>query len=314
MKLHLGKLDLQIVRELSLNGPASICALSIALKRSKSRISKSATYLESEGFIRKEGSRRVMKLHLSNYTYTQALKNLISQYPHIDFSRLLAGSALKILLPLICMEKMSISEISQTAKRSRISVVRVFSKLREAGIVAGDGKNMYRINSLFNHLSEFLREFQYANNLAIAADFSPAASMPWHQCDEFLVRTHEEIKKEGFIPTCYEAMSNYGIPLMLTGDRYYFYAPGGKTFGIEDIALHTLLLEQTPRNIMYVLLLLGKNINNVDWRYLKNESGKYQMNGIVSALRQFIENHGAGRPGNFPSWDEYAAKAQEYGI
>jgi len=84
---------------------------------------------------------------------------------------------------------------------------------------------------------------------------------------------------------------------------------------LEDILLHTLLIE--PKNVRYVtyaLLLLKKIEGCIDRLYLQQEAERLGLSDEVNALLQFLEKRKRLSEQALPSWNEFAIKAKDYGV
>jgi DNA-binding MarR family transcriptional regulator len=314
MKLELSVLELRLLRELCLKEYKNIGELAKALRKSPTRVSIALKDLENKGFVEKKKVGISKKVVLSSNRHAVSFKTLLNQYPHIRFERLLSGSALEILLPLAFYHKMKLKDIARLSGCSEVTVRRAIKRLKEFGLVVGDRSFFYSIGSFYFWLAEFVRDFQDFINLRLALSFSSTSVVLWRWGTEFLIKTREEKKQENFFPTCYEKMSDYGIQLILTEYRYYLHSPFRRKLRVEDIALHTLFLEQTPRNLLYVLLLIAKNLGKIRWEYLEAESVKFKMEDVIQDMKKYLETRGTYRPKGFPGWGKFEAKAREYEI
>lgn len=305
---------MRLLKELCLNEYKNIGELARALKKSPTRVSIALRELEEKGFVEKRKRGVSKRVALSSNKHAVSFKTLLNQYPHIRFEKLLSGSALEVLLPLTFYHKKKLKDIAGASGYSEITVRRALKKLKMHGIVVADRDFHYSMGSFYFWLAEFIRDFQDFINLRLALSFSSTSVVLWRWGKEFLVKTREEKERENFLPTCYEKMADYGIQLILTGSRYYLYSPSRKELKVEDVALHTLFLEKTPRNLLYVLLLVARNLGEIEWEYLEAESVKFKGKDTVQGMKKYLETRGEHRPGGFPKWDEFEAKAGEYEI
>lgn len=310
MKLELGKQELKVLEELAFGEYRNISELAEALGRSPGRVSKVLRSLGEKGFVEKRKKGVSREVHLSGYKHAVSFKRMASQHPHMKFDELLHGSALEMLLPLT-YGKFKAREIAGLAGVSGVTVKRRLKELKEKGVVVRE-EGLYSIGPFYPWLADFIQEFQSSINWNLARSFSKTAVVLWERGKEFLMKAEEEKEVENFFPTCYEKMSGFGVNLVLTGSRYYFYSPRRERLRPEDVALHTLYLEKTPRNILYVLLLLAKN--PPEWGYMEREARKFGLEWLVKDISRYLETEGKHRPGYFPGWGEFKEKAGEYGI
>lgn len=260
MKLRLSALQLKILRSLCFKEYKNIDELAKGLNKSPSRVSVALKDLADKGFIETRKIGLSKQIVLSDNKHSSLLKTFISEYHHMKFEELLSGSTLEILLP-ITYSKVKFADIVRLSGCSERTVRRTMKKLKEFGMVTMDREFYYSIGPLHGLLSDFVKEFQSYLNIKSALSFSRTSVIPWQRGKEFLVKTSEEEKRRKWVfSTCYEKMYGYGVQLVLTNFRYYFYSPFKKHLKVEDVALHTLILDPTSsRNILYVLLLITKS-------------------------------------------------------
>jgi DNA-binding transcriptional regulator YhcF (GntR family) len=314
MELRLGELQLKIFRNLSSREYKNIAGLAKELNKSLTRVSIALKDLESKGFVETKKYGISKEMVLSDNKHSLLLKTFISEHYHMKFEKTLSGSTLEVLLPIAC-SKVKFQGIVMLSGCSSATVKRTIKKLREFGIVALDKEFYYFISLHHKLLSDFVKEFQSYINLKLALSFSNTSVILWQGGKEFLIKTGEERKKDNFFPTCYERMSGYGIKLLLTNFRYYFYSPFRRNIRMEDAVLHTLVLDTSDaRNILYVLMLIAKNVKKIRWNYLDKESGKFGLESVIKNIKDYVKNKGKPKPEFFPSWNEFTEKAEEYDI
>jgi hypothetical protein len=72
-----------------------------------------------------------------------------------------------------------------------------------------------------------------------------------------------------------------------------------------------------PNNVRYTtyaLLLLRKVHKQIDVTYLQKEAERYGLKNQIDAMLQFLETHIRPEGQSLPSWDEFALKAEDYGV
>lgn len=310
----MGELQLKILRKLSGREYKNIAGLAKELDKSQTRVSIALKDLESKGFVEAKKHGISKEMTLSDNKHSLLLKTFISEHYHMKFEKTLSGSTLEVLLSPAC-SKVKFQDIVALSGCSSATVKRTMKKLREFGIVALDREFYYSTSPHHKLLSDFVKEFQSYINLRLALSFSNTSVILWQGGKEFLVKTGEGRKKDNFFPTCYERMSDYGIKLLLTNFRYYFYSPFRRNIRMEDAVLHTLVLDPSDaRNILYVLMLIAKNAKKIRWKDLEKESSKFGLESAIKNVKDYIKNKGKPKPEFFPSWNEFTEKAGEYDI
>jgi hypothetical protein len=76
-----------------------------------------------------------------------------------------------------------------------------------------------------------------------------------------------------------------------------------------------LLLEpDNVRYTTYALLLLKKTEKQIDKTFLLQESEKLGFKNQIISMLQFLETRLRPQGQSFPTWEEFAIKAEDYGV
>jgi hypothetical protein len=180
--------------------------------------------------------------------------------------------------------------------------------------VSGDG--FYEINPRFSLLKDFLMEYQRSILEALVRSVSERAVILWQRDLECLIRLPKDINisQKGFLKTAISLFDEFSLPLM-TDFSIYFYSSNKERIRVEDAILHTLLIDRdNPRYTLYSLLLLKKQWIKIDKEYLLKEAQRLELSLLVNAMFQFLETKGVRRGLMLPTWEEFVAKADEYGV
>jgi predicted transcriptional regulator len=314
MKLELNALQLSILRSLSSVQYARAKELAKKVNRSLTRVSIALKDLKQKGFVDVEKTGISKRVAISTNNHSSLLKTFLIEHHYMKVEKVLSGPTLEILLSL-AYSKVKLSEIIEMSGYSERTVRKVMKKLKELGIVVTE--NFYYSKApAFELLYEFVKEFQHYLNIKKALSFSPDAVILWEKGKEFILKTQLEIKeRKNLFSTCFAKMHDFGIKLMLPGYRYYFYTPYKKRLKAEDVALHTLVVDKmSTRSILYVLLLITRNLKKIDVDYIKKEAEKFQLEEMIYHLFEYLKSKGKTKPPYFPAWGEFKSKAEEYGI
>lgn len=133
---------------------------------------------------------------------------------------------------------------------------------------------------------------------------------------ECLIRVPKDvnISQKFFLRTAVSRFNDFSLPLMTDFD-IYFYSSNKETIRVEDVILHTLLIERdNPRYTLYSLLLLKKQWRRSNKEYLLKEAQRLDLSLQINAMFQFLKTQGARRGLALPTWDEFLAKAEEYKV
>jgi hypothetical protein len=165
-------------------------------------------------------------------------------------------------------------------------------------------------------LKEFLEEYQnYFTDRLISSVSSKAVTL-WRKGFEFLIRVPKtvEVFQEGFAKTATSRLPDYGIQLISDFDVYY-YSRTTKGIGLEDVILHTLLVEKgNVRYTTYSLLLLKRELKNIDRDNLMKKAVAYDLSPEVNAMLEFLKTKGVRTLSGLPTWNEFMTKVKEYEV
>jgi len=303
--------EIKIFREIAKSGSETIGEIGSSLDISHQSLSRTLKSLEQKGLV--ETEKRGISKHLfcSETKHSTLLKTLLLEFPHIKFENLLSGSSLDILHSL-SGSSLSRNEMMLRTGLSGKTIQTKLKTLREFGIVFSK-RGFYSLNDRFDVLKDFLLEFRRYLNLKIAQEFAADAIILWQEADEFLIKTSEHKEIDKFPLTSVTAFHRYGVQLFLPEYYYYFYSRRKRKLNPDDVILHALVLDPTDTRVVMSVLLLWKK-QKVDAEYLSEESSRYGLRTAVRDLIDYIRTKGEVRPDHFPTWKEYEAKAQEYGL
>ena len=115
-------------------------------------------------------------------------------------------------------------------------------------------------------------------------------------------------------PTALTVLPTYGIQL-LTHDLYYYHEPNLTELALEDVILHTLLIDPESQTYStYALLLALKNKRIIDMNLLLEKSRKYKIVDLARNLVKYIESNGRIREWPLPDPNELQEQTDLYGV
>lgn len=237
------------------------------------------------------------------------LKELLTKYSHIKWENVLSGLGIDVLFQILTGSN-SIRESMSPATFWRYS--RDFMAL---GIVVDTGENL-QISDRFSLLKNFLDEYQTFMIKAIVSSVSGNAIMLWQKDLECLVRVPKtaQVTQRGFSKTATSRLPDFGIQLMSDFD-IYVYSKRKAAIRLEDIILHTLLIERgNVRYVTYGLLLLKKELKQIDIDYLLKKAMWYDLSLQINAMLEFLRTIGARSGLGLPTWNEFMVKMREYEV
>jgi len=252
-------------------------------------------------------SRKSMLFQETKHSLT--LRELLTKYSHIKWENVLSGLGIDILFQILTGSS-SIKESVSPATFWRYS-----KKFMALGIVADNGENL-QINDRFSLLTSFLDEYQNFIIKTIISSASSDAIVLWQKDFECLTRVSKatQVSHGGFTKTATSRLQDFGIQLVSDSD-IYFYSRRKTGICLEDIILHTLLIERgNVRYATYGLLLLKKELKQVDKDYLLKKAVWYDLSLQINAMLEFLRTKGIRTGSGLPTWNEFMVKMREYEV
>ncbi len=302
------KSELQILRELS-KGKQSLPEIRKSLLLKPALLSYNLKKLQKKVLIQttEEGNRKYACF--SETSHAELLRDLLIRFDHVDWENILTGKTIDILFQALSAKEGNLSGFSNA------TLWRYLKELRGRGII-GETQKRYQINSRFQVLIDFLKEYQRYFVNKISKTLSVKTVILWQEGMEFLVRAPKAAKPicEDFHKTATSIFAQYDLPLFSEFD-IYFYSTSRRSIKPEDAILHTLLVE--PGNVRYTtyaLLLLKKTQKEIDKTYLLKEAESFGLKNQIVGMLEFLETHRRPEGQSLPTWNEFITKANDYAV
>ena len=306
----LNKLEVKILKEV-VKGNNTIYLLKKFLMIKPNLLSYNLKKLLQKRFIQLERKGKYGKyVYFNSSKHAILLRDLLQMYDHLKWEDILSSLAIDVLFQVINKSELTFKNFSKT------TFWRYTRKLMSYGIIIVSGDGFYEINPRFSLLKDFLMEYQRSILEALVRSVSERAVILWQRDLECLIRLPKDINisQKGFLKTAISLFDEFSLPLM-TDFSIYFYSSNKERIRVEDAILHTLLIDRdNPRYTLYSLLLLKKQWRKIDKEYLLKEAQRLELSLLVNAMFQFLETKGVRRGLMLPTWEEFVAKADEYGV
>lgn len=297
------KRELEIIS--ALDTPLTISELADQLDWSASSVSKVVAELDEKGLVETHRDKRKV-VEAANVEPVTRYRSLMQRYPHIEFPELLHGEAIPILFYL--SDPITVSELAERTENYRNTVHRIVKRFQKRGLVRKRA-GTYVLNDDFRELSEFAGAL-IAHLHRRLVPTSPATIL-WSGVNEFLLLTDEEIDDPSFKLTGPRRFADYGIPLVITDRRHYFYSERRSDLSPADVVCHMLLIDDGARYKSYCLLLLVKE--PVDRTQLQERAAVYGVSAMVDELLTYLDTRGSHDDGVI-RWTEFKELADDYGV
>jgi Mn-dependent DtxR family transcriptional regulator len=313
MRPSMTPVEIRYLSLVAISGAVGLADIRRGLKIHPVTATRLSSSLKGKGFIMitKEGLSK--RISISESKHAQLFRKMVLEYRHIPFHKLLSGPGLEVLSAISFFAKTSSrKEISKISQVSEASTARSLEKLKRAGIL--QKKGLYFISPRFQTLNEFVQEYRRYLNQKAAQAFSNDAVIVWERNNEFIVESSQkEEEEDGFRLTGPSAFARFGVKLLMTVSHYY-HSLANRQLQLEDLIIHTLLLPQSQRNVLAMLLVWKKNKDVLRTSYLLEQAEEYGMKRQVKEMADYLRTHGKELAPSLPPWGEFVSKAEEYGI
>lgn len=287
----------------------TISELATKLDHSESYLSRAVADLVENGLVYTEQDGRRKRVIPSDARAVEVYQDLVRQYPHIDFPKLLTGKAIEVLYYLD--QPRTVADIADRSKNYRNTVNRVLKRLRDRGLVGTDDSH-YHFNADFDRLHKLARELMHHLHRQRLESAAPNGTILWEDYDEFLAQTETEIDADDFHETGIAQFAEFDLRFLLTSHRYYFYSKDSEAVSPAELCCHTLLIDADTRYRSYCLLLLSRvEVNEGE---LREQAAKYDLEDEIDTLLRYLDTHGEVEAARLPEWSEFQELAAEYEV
>ena len=248
-------------------------------------------------------------VYFGDSKHASLLRELLVTYNHIKWEDILSGLGIEVLFQVLNYREITFENFS------KVTFWRYSKDFMALGIIKSDHEG-YGINPRFSILVNFLTEYQRFLLDTLVSSVSEGAVMLWQKNFECVFRAPKSfaVLQDDFLKTATSRLQDFGIPIFSDFD-VYFYSKKKKSIRIEDVILHTLLIEKdNVRYVTYSLLLLKKSLRKIDKEYLMKEAQRLDLGLQVNAMLQFLKTKGARTGLSLPTWAEFITKAKEYRV
>jgi Fe2+ or Zn2+ uptake regulation protein len=298
--------EIRLLSELT-KGKQSLLKIKRALQIKSAFLSRNLKKLQQKGIIQTVAEGNQKTAYFSETKHASLLRDLLLSYDFMDWENILCGKSIEILFQTL--------DNGDLSKFSGATLWRYLKELKARGIITETQKG-YIINARFSILADFLKEYECYFVNKISKTFSENSVILWQKDMEFLVRVPKTAKppSEDFHKTATSIFAQYDLPLFSEFDTY-FYSTNKRAIKPEDAILHTLVVEpDNVRYTTYALLLLKKTEKKMDKTYLLKEAERFGLKNQVIGMIEFLETHMRPEGQPLPTWNEFIAKANDYGV
>lgn len=317
MKKHklpfaLSEPEITIVRAISNYSTLSVREISGIAGKSESSVSQGVKGLLRNGIVRIQRKGMKKYIEISDRNYAISLLEMIKARPYIPWEKILSNSNIAILFNKI------MGENTFDYGLSRASLWRGIRNLSMYGMLnRDDEEKLFMDRYLWHFISEY---FDHVSMKYLLEKLPKDAIIIWRDGYRCLYRIRDLPDKESkkfpssTLHTGVSALPDYGIQLM-TSDSYFYYGPKLESLSVEDIIIHTLLVDPLSQiYATYALLLAFKVKYSLNLALLSEKSRSYKLEDEVSNLIKYLKSLGKIREWPLPKIEEFQEQADLYGI
>jgi hypothetical protein len=310
--------ELAAIRTISDQRRLSVGELAKNLHASKGLASRVVKSLEDKGIFetKKEGIKKTAEISRANFA--MYLSEMMRAEPYVPWEKVLSYSNMSVLLASITGERDFERGLSSSTKW------RAVRNLSMHGLIP-PANEASMSNAINPRIGLFVRE--YANHIGRYIGqklLPPNAVVMWQKGQSYLFKVGKNKPGQrgegGRIPTsqlhktALSAYPSYGLKF-ITDEVYYYFEPGKRKLSLEEVVLHTLLIDPRSQTYMtYALLLIYKEKAQIDLKLLTELSSRYGLTLNVAGIVKYIESEGKIRAWPHPKWEELMEQARVYGI
>lgn len=288
--------------------PLSVTKLAQAIGKKQPTATEVLRRLAEKGIVTltRMGMQKVARV--ADTKHAVLLRDILQKEVYIPWESLLSYSSMDVLFD-------AVSNGSTLGRLPKVTLWRTLRNLMAHGIlVETDGK--CSINDRHRELAEFVKEFQsYLASKLVERVAPKQAVVVWRSGFEFILRVPLGIKvdEEQFQRTALSRFAEFSVPLISDYD-YYFHGQS-KDLSLEGVVLHALLIERNNLGyITYSLILMRKNMHRINEQKLIAKAEALGLEKQVGAMLHFLKTKERVQGATLPTFEEFAAKASEYGV
>lgn len=306
------KNEIATARMISSHGGESIRELATIMGKTESSVSQNVKSLESKGIVKTKREGMMQSVGISDRNYALSLSEMFKAEPYVPWEELISNSNIAVLFKSTTGEESfeyGISSATLWRAVRNLSMHGLFTAVPEDPPVGS------------RRLSQFISEYSdHVSRKYLIETLPRDAVILWRSGYRCLFKIKNISKNEteklpiGTFPTALTVSPDYGIQF-LTQDSYFYYEPSLNGLTIEDVVLHTLLIDPESQTYhTYALLLAFKAKSEINESSLLTKSRNYKLEKRVKNLINYVRSQGKRREWPLPKPDELQEQANLYGI
>lgn len=279
-----------------LQGDKNLAELAENIGSTYVRTSQIAKELERDGYL----VRRNGRVEIAATAHAAMFRVMAKRY---DATKLLRDSGEDVAQALL--DSGDIEELRKQIGLSYRTLLRTLQRMMESGAVAKtDGA--YRLTD-DEDLRLFLRLWRSEKRRRLV---EPYAEVVYASAGVILKRVPAGKKAIGR-RTAFSAFGQYGVQL---NPVYDYYIQPERKLSVEEVLTHALVFSASPVEATDCAVFYAKNSDRIDLGKLRTMARGYGVDDAAIDLENYVQGLNTSKPERFLPWDEFAQKAELYGM
>lgn len=279
-----------------LDEPRNVKQLAEAINSTYARASQITRILLQKGFMVKMDG----LVSIASTAHATLFRKISRKY---DLEKLLCDSKEDVALALLSCD--DVRSIQRLTGLSYWTVRRALNKVMETGAVREeDGKYLLAEDE---DLKLFLRLWREEKQKRLVESY---AEVVYASPDCILKRVPDGKTAKGSL-TGFSAFSRYGVELHPV---YAYYVQPEKELSIEEVLIHGMVFSTNPVELTDCAVFYAKNRGVIDLGRVREVARRFGVDNLVVDLENYVRNLAVSAPERFLPWDEFAERAQLYGV
>jgi DNA-binding MarR family transcriptional regulator len=294
--------EIQVFREITLNGPQIASEFTEVIRTSESYLSTILQKMTKKGLVKRTRNGKNKILQIAETAHASILQNMILNNPRSKLEYI-TNKGIKILATLTCQNICTIEELREASNTSNMTLWKFMNKAREIGLI--QNKEPITISPRYEQVTEFVRAYTKYIHETKARKYADDALIKWSCSEDYLFETHETLNLQH---TGISAFQDYGA-LFLTSKN--LYTNSKETLSLEDHLINHISSEG-KENTLPLLITWRLNREKIDPTYIKNKAYRYRISEITDAVQRYLDSKGKEKQDYLINWTEFNNKYREY--
>ncbi len=302
MEQLLTKKEIQVFREITLNGPQIASELTEVIRTSESYLSTILQKMTKKGLVKRTRNGKNKTLQIAETAHASILQNMILNNPQTNLSYL-TNKGTQIIAALTCQNIRTKEELSEASNTSNMTLWKYMKKTRETGLIQNN--ETITISQRYEQVTEFIKAYTKYLNETKARKQANDALIKWSCGEKYLFETRETLNLQH---TGISAFQDYGALFLTTRN---LYTNTNETLSLEDHLINHILSEG-KENTLPLLITWRLNREKINPIYIKNKAYKYRISEITDAVQRYLNTKGKEKQDYLINWTEFNNKYKEY--